>query len=129
MPEPLWSAAVALAREHGVYRISRDLSVTYETLKSRLTKASMAKPERKKGKRRRGTSSPPSAATFVELKAAPVIPPPVASCGNVVIEIDDGNGAKMRIQFDAAAGEHLDVGALVTAFRGDEARGRGSRRR
>lgn len=127
MPEPLWSAAVALARKHGVYRVSRDLGVTYETLKSRLTKTSGAEASSKVKRARR--SPPPTAATFVEVKAAPAIPPPLERRGDVVIEVEDGSGAKMRIQFDAAAGAHLDVGALVDAFRVGRVQKRRSRRR
>src|SRR5207247_9292697 len=36
MPDELWDAAVALAREHGVYATARDLRISYDGLKSRL---------------------------------------------------------------------------------------------
>ena len=36
MPEGLWAAATSLAREHGVYRIARALSLNYGSLRERV---------------------------------------------------------------------------------------------
>ncbi|MBI4705462.1 MAG: hypothetical protein HY744_30575 [Deltaproteobacteria bacterium] len=60
MPEPLWEAAVALAREHGLYATSRDLHVCYDSLKARLERS----------RRQRAASQPAAAPAFVELGAA-----------------------------------------------------------
>ena len=39
MPAPLWAAAVALARQHGLYTTARTLHVDYGSLKKRLDDA------------------------------------------------------------------------------------------
>jgi hypothetical protein len=59
IPEPLWAAAAEVAREHGVFRTAKVLSLEYGKLK-RLTTESQT------GLRRTaGLSTPPAA--FVEL--------------------------------------------------------------
>lgn len=77
MPAALWSAAVALARRHGLYTTARTLRLDYGSLKKRLNAAS-----------HRGSSP-----AFVEL-------PPVAplGLGPCVIEVEAPQGARMRIE-------------------------------
>ena len=36
MPEPLWAAAMALAREHGVYATAQGLGLSYNSLGARV---------------------------------------------------------------------------------------------
>ena len=84
MPAPLWAAAVAAARQHGLYRTARTLRVDYGALKTHLE--APAAPAR---------ALP--APTFVEL--APVGPANPAAC---VIEIDGPRGT-LRIRRDGLA--------------------------
>jgi len=39
MPEKLWTLATALGRAHGVYRISQDLGINYDSLRVRVVSA------------------------------------------------------------------------------------------
>lgn len=81
MPAELWDAAVALAREHGVYATARDLRIGYDGLKSRLE--ATPKP--------RATGDSPSA--FVELgRVAPM------SASGSVVELVGASGTKLTIR-------------------------------
>jgi hypothetical protein len=46
MPAQLWQAAVALAREQGVYAISQDLRISYDRLKAQVDGAAKAQKAR-----------------------------------------------------------------------------------
>jgi hypothetical protein len=97
MPEPLWKAAVAVAREDGLYATSRRLRVNYESLKARVG-----------GGAKRSRPS----AGFVELSPAPAIgTPPV---GGLVVELVGAGGEKLTIRL-AEAGD-VDVAALARDF-------------
>jgi hypothetical protein len=77
IPDALWAAAVALAREHGLYATSRLLRLDYTALKKRMPA---------------GDEIVAPAPTFVELTPAPG---PCAAC---VIEIEGPRGGRMRVQ-------------------------------
>ena len=84
IPDPLWAAAAEMAREHGVFRTAKVLSLEYGKLK-RLTTESHT--------RRRRTarlSTPPAA--FVELLT------PGTGGAECLIELEGPRG-KMRIQW------------------------------
>ena len=85
IPEPLWAAAVEVAREHGVFRTAKVLSLEYGKLK-RLTTESH--PDRRRTARL-GTAP----AAFVELLA-----PGASSSSECLIELEGPRG-KMRIQW------------------------------
>jgi hypothetical protein len=101
MPEELWAAAVALARDHGIYAASRGLRVNYESLKTRL-----------KGRRlEKRAPKPASAATFIELGA------PLAFAGGragATLELVDSTGAKLAVHL--AAGDTVDLLGLAREF-------------
>jgi hypothetical protein len=78
MPAALWAAAIALARQHGLYTTARTLRVDYGALKKR---RDAAEAERV-----------PSAA-FVELPA--VRPTGLGPC---VIDLEAPQGGRMRIE-------------------------------
>ena len=61
LPEPLWQAAVELAREHGVHPVAHPLRLDYMGLKRRLGGVPTL--------RRKGSKT-----TFVELTAPQVVP-------------------------------------------------------
>ena len=69
IPDDVWAAAVALARQHGLYQTARDVRIDYGALKAHLEAADQAA---------RGGAAP----TFVELA-----PPTPRGAGACVIEI------------------------------------------
>jgi hypothetical protein len=110
MPEPLWAEVVALARTHGVYRISQALRVSYDSLKLRVARAPKSKSKPRpapSGARRAGAPS------FVELAAPPALG--VAQATGAVVEVVDCSGTKLTIRLPAGAS--VDVAAVMRAFR------------
>lgn len=85
LPEPLWQAAVELARQHGVYPVAHPLRLDNMRLKKRLG-----------GPATRLRKAPKPA--FVELVA-----PRSAVLEGCVIEFESPGGGRMRIQWKAAA--------------------------
>jgi len=79
MPAALWAAAIAAARQHGLYRTARALRVDYGSLKKRLGTA--------------GAGRGPSPA-FVELP--PAVGP--SALGPCVIDLEGRRGRHMRIE-------------------------------
>jgi len=78
MPAALWAAAVALARQHGLYPTARTLHVDYGSLKKRLDAA--------------GAGRVPSPA-FIELPAARP-----TGLGPCVIDLEGRRGRRLRIE-------------------------------
>ena len=80
LPESLWQSAVELAREHGLYLVTRSLRLGYMQLKQRLGGGSAA--------RRRKRAQP----RFIELIGA------ARERGDeYVVEFESAHGAKMRV--------------------------------
>jgi hypothetical protein len=100
LPEPLWQAAVELARQHGVYPVAHPLRLDYMQLKKRLGGVP---------NRRRKAPKP----AFVELVA-----PHSAVLEDCVIEFESSSGGKMRIQWKAPAPP--DWASLLRAWRDAE---------
>jgi hypothetical protein len=102
MPPELWRAAVAVACEHGVFAVSRELRLNYNVLKAR-TKEKAAAAER---------GAPPPA--FVEL------PVSASQAPQAMLEVElvhaDGDRMLMRL----AVGQAAEAAALVRAFRSRE---------
>ena len=93
LPEPLWQAAVELARQHGVHAVAHPLRLDYMGLKRRLEESHSPQPK---------TAQPPAKGhtkpTFVELVARHP-----ATLDEFIIEFESSHGGKMRIQWKAAA--------------------------
>jgi len=102
MPEELWAAAVALARQYGTWPIARALRVDYATLKQR---AARGEAEHVRGAARRGG--------FVEVDARALIGPANAAA-TTVVELCDSDGAKLTLRL--GGGQQLDVRAVAEAF-------------
>lgn len=83
IPASLWAAAVALAREHGVYTTSQLLRLDYAALKRRLSPTAGD---------RKSVGPATSRPTLIELRPAPGLSPPC------VIEIESSWGGRMRVQ-------------------------------
>jgi hypothetical protein len=99
IPESLWSAAVDLARRHGLHAVAHPLRLDYTGLKRRLggdTEAAEKEKARTPG--------------FVELVA-----PHGAAGAEWVIEIESQSGGKMRIQWKGSGAP--DWGSLLRAWR------------
>ena len=97
LPEPLWQAAVGLARQHGIYPVAHPLRLDYMGLKRRL--GGVPALRRKASK-----------ATFVELTA-----PHAAPLAEYAIELECPSGRKMRIQWKTSAAP--DWVSLLRAWR------------
>jgi len=100
LPESIWEAAAALAREHGVYAVAQALRLDYMGLKKRLGEGANRRP---------GKSKP----VFVEL-----IAPPPAKQEECRIEFESTRGDKMRIHWPVSTVP--DWTALLRAWRGTE---------
>lgn len=85
LPEEFWASATELAKQYGLYTVAHALRLDYVGLKKR-----MAGSVRRRHK--------PTRPSFVELIAPG--PPKLDEC---VIEFESARGAKMRIQWRAAA--------------------------
>lgn len=99
LPEPLWQAAVELARQHGVYSVAHALRLDYMGLKKRLGGVPIRRPKANKP-------------AFVELMA------PHATAPESVIEFESPSGGKMRIQWKASSPP--DWVSLLRAWRETE---------
>lgn len=99
MPAALWAAAIALARQHGLYTTARTLRVDYGALKKRRDAA--------------GAGRVPSAA-FVELPAARP-----SGLGPCVIDLAGRRGRRLRIEVTS-----VTVADLVTLTQVAWGRGR-----
>jgi hypothetical protein len=93
MPEELWAAAVAVAREQGVYAAARGLRVNYDSLKARMGQAARADQH--------------AAPTFVEL--SPTLP-----MGGSVVELASAGGQKLTIRL--GGGGEINVAELCREF-------------
>lgn len=96
IPDALWSAAVGIARRHGLTEISRALSVEYGVLKRRMEAEDAGQ-----------------TAEFVELKAVHL--PEASVADGSVVEVVDSDGARMVIRLPGHG--PLDLVGLVSAFR------------
>ncbi|MFH1844393.1 MAG: hypothetical protein ABIF77_14425 [bacterium] len=102
MPEELWTAAVSLARVHGLYPIARALRLDYGSLKKRVERSPDS-----------GSEDTDNVVRFVEIDPRHLVPP-LAPSGPVV-ELLDVEGTTLVIRL--SGGESLDVPAVVEAFR------------
>ncbi len=98
MPEQLWLEAAGLAKSHGISRISQALRVGYEGLKRRTAKVERC------GERSRKTSG------FVEV----ALPEPATQESGPVVELSNGDGAKLTIRLPAHSS--VDIGSLASAW-------------
>src|SRR5438093_13578587 len=99
MPATLWAAALALARQHGLYTTARTLRIDYGSLKKRLDAA-------------RSEGSPLPA--FVELSPAARS----AALGPCVIDLEAPHGRRLRIEVSGMTMADL-VTLTQAAWRGD----------
>lgn len=114
IPEPLWTAATELARQHGVQLTARTLRLDYTRLKARV------KPQARRKSPVRSASAPRQAApAFVELLASR--PGSSQPCR---VELEGPRG-RMRIEFKGIATAELV--ALSRGLWGEDSRDQGER--
>lgn len=94
IPETLWSEAVEMARRYGTWPAAKALRLDYNKLKQGAVI----------DKERRALNS---SATFVE------VIPPAAGVSSCVVEMENGRGSRMRIEWKGAA---ADLTALSRTF-------------
>ena len=104
IPEPLWAAAVELAGSFGLHPTAKSLKLDYYSLKKRVEAKAAS------GSAPSWTARPAASPAFVELPAATR-----GSVSECVVELEDAQGAKMRIHFK---GEAPDLAALSRSFWG-----------
>ena len=104
IPEPLWTAAAELAREHGINATAKVLHLEYGKLKQRAEAAGATKGQAAKAKasasgpHRAGAAAPPR---FVELMA-----PQLGGSPECRVELEGPRG-RMRIEFKGLATAEL----------------------
>ena len=99
IPNSLWTDAVALARQQGLYETARALPIHYGALKQHLEAADHPDVAER--------------AQFVELK-----PMPAAACGDCVIEVD---GPRTTVRLRLHGIELADLARLSRAIAGVDA--------
>lgn len=105
MPEALWEAAAAAAKNHGVSRVASELKLGYAGLKLRMQG------------RTAGRSAPRLAGVapgFLEVSAAQLLAP--SPMAGTVIEYSRRDGSKLTVKLPT--GSTLDVLALIAALGG-----------
>jgi hypothetical protein len=90
IPEALWRAAAEIARAHGVSKTARTLGLDYYALEQRLRASPGREPSR----------------AFVELPW-----PVIASAPDYRLELEDGRGARLRVEVRGVV--RADVAALA----------------
>lgn len=100
IPEPLWDAAAKMARLYGVNQTAKALGLDYYSLKERAQthdgSSSRQEPEEQ-------------VATFWELP-----PPQGSSSSECLLELEDAQGAKMRVHLKGVPAP--DLAALSRSF-------------
>ena len=94
LPAEVWELAAALARTHGAGRVSRTLRLDFLTLR-RCVQARALIP-----------TGPPAPAEFIEL---PPLTPLVPGEGACVVELGDGDQARMTVRFSGGTPSVLDL--------------------
>ena len=85
LPEPLWQAAVELARQHGIYAVAHPLRLDYARLKQRLG----------------GNPSQPQKSQVNKPAFLELIGDGATTLPECVIEFESASGGKMRILWKA----------------------------
>ncbi len=101
MPEPLWREASGAAQRYGIWRVSRELKLNYESLKKRAASSVAG--------RREVTSAVPQ---FIELQGLGR-PEPDAPA-QTVVELMGPDGTRLTIRLVQA---NPDVAGMLAAFR------------
>lgn len=99
MPAPLWGEVIALARELGVGRVSRELQMNHGAISRQVDPKSAAAKK---------SPSPAARSEFVEVPK----PPLMAKQIGTVIELTSASGNRLTVRLS----ESVDVGLLLSQF-------------
>ena len=83
MPQELWQAAVGLSKEYAINKISKELCLSYTDLKKRVMAHSK--------------ENLPTIKTQMDMKFIELGVEPSSSTPEFIVEMEEGNGAKMKI--------------------------------
>jgi hypothetical protein len=98
MPEELWTPAMQMAKQLGVWRVARELGLSYESLRRRVEE---------KASRTEATMG------FVEVRGADLMAE--MSTDNTVIELFATDGTRLVVRL--GRGAIVDPMAMIAAFR------------
>jgi hypothetical protein len=107
MPEPLWSEASRAAERHGIWRVSQELQLNYESLKKRAAPSVAGHRGARASKSREVTNAVPQ---FIELSGLGR----AESREQTVVEVVAPDGTRMTIRLKGAS---PDAAGLLNAFR------------
>lgn len=101
MPEELWATAAALAQVHGVYAVSREVGLSYESLRRRTGQ-------------REGQAQEAATAHdgFVEVRATQILGS--SATAGPLVEVWDGSGAHLAVRLGTP--DRIEVAEVVRAF-------------
>ena len=103
MPEELWQAAAALAREHAAWPVSQALPVRHDGLKRRLAETET------------GADVPSVSPGFVDLgPISSSVGSAPSGCPEAVVELTQADGTRLTVRLSSRTA--IDVRALVDAF-------------
>ena len=94
IPESLWRAAASAGREHGVSKTAQALGLDYYALKKRVASTAEVRP----------AIEPSSEIKFLEIPLVAASERP-----ECVVEFDDGQGARLRVELQGAALAELET--------------------
>lgn len=100
IPDRLWASAVKMAGTYGIHRTAKVLQVDYYALKKRVEQGTPATA---------GVPAASAMAAFVELA-----PSPAAGSCECILELEDAEGAKMRVYLKGF--QTPDLPALSRSF-------------
>lgn len=107
MPGELWEAAASLAVERGVYAVSRQLGLSYDSLRRRVDQATG-----------QGLGGSAGGGGFVEVRAAQLLGSAAEraapAAGGAEVEVWGGDGARLLVRLGDGGG--VDVAGVVSAF-------------
>lgn len=106
IPAALWEAAVRLTRDYAISRVAKTLRLSYTDLKRHVENKISAKTPAVKAD---------AFADFIELEM-PFPPEGSGGCRECVVEMEDGQGSRIRMCF--AGGVPFDLLELGKAFLG-----------
>ena len=106
MPKGLWSAAVSLAKDHGVSKTAIFLRLSYDSLKKNLL--------RSEGRNDTKSHSRQNLQGFLQTKASELLA--ANSTSETLIEISTKDGTKLTMRLGSNSA--IDLPELVSAFRG-----------
>ena len=93
IPEALWRAAAEAGQEHGVSKTAQALRLDYYALKKRVESVPPERP----------AVAPPSEVKFLEIPLG--VPSARPEC---ILEFEDGQGARLRVELQGAALAELE---------------------